>query len=164
MENNHTNQEGLFSDNAYIPASESAGTGLDMTLGEDGQLSLFGPAPEAANEEKKEKGVRGAKASAKGKSAAPKSSAAPAAPKLDKVPLEEPSWTVRLYGVSYIVNNLFEEEMEAGKTEATLEEIREKLMIGEGHVELTHGRVHWTVQEETKYLFIDCYGTTKGAV
>ncbi|GGG18302.1 hypothetical protein [Paenibacillus abyssi] len=169
MENNMEQKEqGLFSENAVVVEAVQPDH-FEMTIGKDGQLSLFGTEPEApaASEEEKGKGKPASATKAAGRiGKAPKTSTpvTPAKPKIEKVPLNEPdSWKVRLYGQTYIINVLFEEEIADGKIKATLEEIREKLATVEGHVELTHARTKYDADEPNKLLFVDCFGTEKGA-
>lgn len=179
MENreNMEQEQELFSENAVVAGeghgdqmpesadSAAAGFGFDIAVNSDGQLSLFGPDPEtAAKEEKKGKSAASTKSVSKaGKGAVPKTPPAPPKPKLEKAPLnEEESWTVHYAGQTYIINTLFDEEIADGKTEATLDEIREKLATVEGCVELTEARTRWDSEEEHKRLFPVAYGTSKG--
>jgi hypothetical protein len=168
-------EKGLFSENAVVSegkgqvesaVNDSSTFGVEITINSDGQLSLFGPDLEDAKkvDEKKGKSAASTKAESKvGKKSAPKTSAAALKPKLEKVPLSEPeSWTVHYAGQTYIVNTLFEEEIADGKTEATLDEIREKLATAEGCVELTQARTKWDAEEEQKRLFPVAFGTSKG--
>ncbi|MCY9665766.1 hypothetical protein M5X11_12450 [Paenibacillus alginolyticus] len=181
MENKNTElEQGLFSDNAVVAgqdhgdlapefaSTDAADFKFDIAVNPDGQLSLFGMDPETSakeEEEKKGKSAASTKSIAKaGKGAAPKTPPAPPKLKLEKVPLNEPdSWSVRYGGQTFIINTLFEEEIADGKTEATLDEIREKLATDEGCVELTQARAKWdTEKEEEKLLFLDAFGTSKG--
>jgi hypothetical protein len=162
-------EEALFSESAIVAQAPSSGADrieFDIVVNSDGQLSLFGPDPEKAakDEEKKGKGVASTKSVSKaGKGTVPKPPSPPPQRKFEKVPLnDEESWTVHYAGQTYIVNTLFEEEIADGKTEATLDEIREKLATMEGCVELTQARTRWDSEEGHKRLFPVAYGTSKG--
>lgn len=159
-------EQGLLSGTAVFAINEedpAAGSGeLDFGFGE-GQLSLFGPDPEEEAKKVaagKGKGPVSTTAPAKvGKT--PKAPVAPPKPKLEKVLFSEP-WTVHYSGTTFIVTNLFEEEIADGNTEATLDEIRQKLATAEGCVELTEARCKWDADEELKQLYPVAFGTSKG--
>lgn len=76
-------------------------------------------------------------------------------------------WKIRYAGTTYYLNLLFEEEINDGVTEVTLEQIREKLVISEFCIELSPQRAYWNSSKtdiDQQLLILICKGQDKAGV
>lgn len=150
---------------------------IGIDISGTGQLSLFNfddePAQDhiAPSSQENKKGKKNKSSTEKsvvetsGKAPVKKDSKVVAKPKIDRIKIGAGTdWHIRYAGASYMVNLLFEEELLHGKTEITLEEIREKMITAEGCIELSPKRTHWDVDEANQLLALICKGEDKGGL
>jgi hypothetical protein len=143
-------------------------------IDEGGQLSLFGfDAITSSNTEEKKDSPDSCGADAKKTEAGKKNNrgtgrtkpsvqVAPPKPELEHVKLGE-GWKIHYAATVFEVDILFEDELNSGVENVTLEEIRMKLVVEEDAAELTPSGTKWHYDVEQKKLFPDDWGQDKGA-